>query len=123
MLKIRIRNLVEGKKSIIKTEVKDEKTKVVRRLYMGNEFDNRGVSYDMKTMCERKDICGENSIAIIEGSTGERVTKLFDSTTNIALTKMAFANMILKKETPFENVDFSNFLEVFKILRKIYDVN
>lgn len=108
---------------IIKTEVKDEKTKVVRRLYMGNEFDNRGVSYDMKTMCERKDICGENSIAIIEGSTGERVTKLSDCTTNIALTKMAFANMILKKETPFENVDFSNFLEVFKILRRIYDVN
>lgn len=108
---------------IIKTEVKDKTSEVVRRLYIGNEFDNRGISYDAKKMCERKDLCGADSIAIIEGSTGERVTKLSDGSTNIALTKMAFANMILKKEAPLENVDFSNFLEIFKILRKIYDMN
>ena len=36
-----------------------------------------------------------------------------------ALTKMQFAKRILNKETPFENIDFSAFIELFKIIRDI----
>ena len=105
---------------IIKTEVADE-VGVSRRLFMGNEFDERGISCKLGMMCERKNLCGENSISIIEGSSGERVTKWNDSKTNVALSKMEFANRILEKKTPFEKIDFGNFIEIFRMLRKIYD--
>lgn len=106
---------------IIKTEVTDKATGIKRRLFMGNEFDIRGISYKLGIMCERKNLCGENKISIIEGSSGERVTKLDNGKINIALSKMAFATMILQKEAPFKDVDFSNFVEIFKILKEIYD--
>ena len=51
----------------------------------------------------------------------EKVTKLDNGKINIALSKMAFATMILQKEAPFKDVDFSNFVEIFKILKEIYD--
>ena len=104
---------------VIKTEVPVENQQISRRLYMGNEFDERGISFKLGVTCERKNICGKNSISIIEGSTGERVTTLEDGNKNIALSKMTFANMILDKKSPFEDVDFDNFLDIFKILKQI----
>lgn len=104
---------------IIKTQVFSEKEQICRRLYMGNEFDERGISYELGMTCERKNVCGKNSIAIIEGSTGERVTRLDNSETNVALSKMTFAKMILDENPPFESIDFNNFLEIFKILKDI----
>lgn len=108
---------------VIKTEVPVENSQIKRRLYMGNEFDERGISFALGVTCERKNICGKNSISIIEGSTGERVTTLEDSTQNIALPKMTFANMILNCESPFANVDFGNFLEIFQVLKVISEDN
>lgn len=104
---------------IIKTQVFSEKEQICRRLYMGNEFDERGISYELGMTCERKNVCGKNNIAIIEGSTGERVTRLDNSETNVALSKMTFAKMILDENPPFESIDFNNFLEIFKILKDI----
>lgn len=104
---------------VIKTEVPIENQQISRRLYMGNEFDERGISFKLGVTCERKNICGKNSISIIEGSTGERVTTLEDGNKNIALSKMTFANMILDKKSPFEDIDFDNFLDIFKILKQI----
>lgn len=104
---------------VIKTEVQIEHSEFKRRLYIGNEFDKRGLSNKLKLNCERAKICGEKSIAIIEGSTGERVTSFEDSETNLALPKMEFANMILHEKKPFENVEFDNFIEIFRILKSI----
>lgn len=108
---------------VIKTEVLVENQQISRRLYMGNEFDERGISFELGLTCERKNICGKNSISIIEGSTGERVTTLENGEKNIALSKMTFANMILDKKPPFEDVNFNNFLEIFKIIRDISNDN
>ena len=105
--------------NIIKTEVSLENQNVKRRLYMGNEFDTRGISTKLGAMCERTNICGPEHINIIEGSTGERVTLIEDSTINLALSKMTFAKMILKSEPPFVNLDFSNFVQIFSILKDI----
>ncbi len=90
-----------------------------RRLYMGNEFDSRGISQDCCLICEKKNRCGSDNISIIEGSSGERVTFIKNSDINIALPKMEFAKMILDKSPPFDDIDFSSFLEIFKILKDI----
>ena len=103
----------------IKTFVTDEKTTYARRLYLGNEFDKRGISASAGLVCERKNKCGKDSIAIIEGSNGERVTSLTDETINLALSKTDFANLILNCQKPFDNVNFENFLELFLILKEI----
>ncbi len=86
---------------------------------MGNEFDNRGIAYSLGVVCEKKKLCGPNKINIIEGSTGERVTLIDDENTNVALSKMIFANMILEGKEPFDDVDFSAFVGIFNILKEI----
>ena len=104
--------------NVIKSEVLFDQG-IKRRLYMGNEFDVRGISTELHATCERKGMCGPNSISIIEGSTGERVTSFDDIETNLALPKMQFANMVLNKDAPFNSLDFSNFLPLFSILHDI----
>ena len=105
---------------MIKTEVTDPHTGVKRRLYLGNEFDVRGISAPLDLICMRRNICGPHSIAIIEGSSKERVTKISaDDGVNYALPKMDFADKVLSQEPPFDKVDFSNFVELFSILKEI----
>lgn len=104
----------------IKTEM--EINGISRRLYIGNEFDSRGIAYSINRSCERKGICGPDSIAIIEGTQGDRVTSLENADDiNYALTKMHFANAVLAKQEPFDKFDFINFVEVFKIIKDIID--
>ena len=105
---------------VIKTEIETGDSNVKRRLYMGNEFDRRGYASDLGVVCEKKAVCGPERINIIEGSTGERVTLLDDENTNVALSKMTFANMVLEGKTPFNKVDFRSFVAIFDILKKIY---
>lgn len=104
---------------VIKTEVDTGEQK--RRLYMGNEFDSRGYAASLGVFCEKKTACGPGKINIIEGSTGERVTLLSDENVNVALPKMTFANMILEVKTPFDKIDFSGFVAIFEILKRIND--
>lgn len=102
----------------IKTEYMDNG--VSRRLYMGYEFDKRGISSELEKMCEKKNICGPGKITIIEGSTGEKVTDIHsDGEVNYALSKMKFAECVMEKAVGFENFDFSNFIKIFRIIRKI----
>ena len=92
-----------------------------RRLFLGNEFDERGIGiFNNSIMCERKTLCGENSISIIDGSTNEKVTYLSDKHKNIALSKNSFAVNIANDILPFNNFDFSNFLSIFKIIDEIW---
>ena len=101
----------------IKTEFKENG--ISRRLYLGCEFNVKGISNDLGKICEKKAKCGPGKISIIDGSTGEKVSDLYsDDETNYALSKMAFAECVLARKTGFE-FDFSNFVDVFKIIREI----
>ena len=102
----------------IKTEVTIEGVK--RRLYMGNEFDSRGLSVELDRFCERSDICGPNKIKIIEGSQGDRITSIKNSegVNNYALSKMNFAKYVSSHPDDF---NFDNFIEIFRIIRQIID--
>lgn len=103
-------------------EIKTEyiENNIPRRLFLGYEFNSKGVSKDLGKMCEKKKICGPGKIAIIEGSSGEKVYDLFaDDDINYALSKMQFAECVLEKKEGFENFDFKNFIDVFKIISEI----
>ena len=104
----------------IKTEWINPENGVSYRLFMGNEFDKRGIATDIDRFCEKKNKCGQSSIAIIEGSSGEKVTSISsDNGINYALPKSSFAKMILDRQAPFDNFKFENFIAVFKIIKSI----
>lgn len=94
---------------------------VRRRLYMGNDFYESGYGINNGMLCFKQKACGEGKINIIDGNDRDRVVdpKLRENSPNYALTKMQFAKRILNNETPFENIDFSAFIELFKIIRDI----
>lgn len=102
----------------IKTEV--EESGVLRRLYMGNEFDSRGLATKIDRICEKARKCGPKSIDIIEGSKGEKVTAISDSEgkTNYALPKTSFAKYVLENPDKF---NFDNFAEIFRIIKAIIE--
>ena len=93
---------------------------VTRRLYIGNEFDERGVAYQIDRFCEKSSICGSNKINIIEGSKGDKITKLSvkDGVENYALSKMNFAKYVSENSEKF---NFENFIEIFKVIKKIME--
>lgn len=93
------------------------------RLFMGNEFDEVGLSADGELLCQNKNLCGKNRISIIDGQSKGRVvrTKAKEPRENIALSKMDFANNILNKKQGFDKFSFYNFIEIFKIIKKIID--
>lgn len=93
---------------------------IPRRLFMGNEFDERGISFALDRYCIKKDLCGPKKISIIEGSTKERVTGLQENTDiNYGLSKMKFAENILNEVEGFSKFDFTEFIPIFKIIREI----
>lgn len=102
----------------IKTEV--EESGVLRRLYMGNEFDSRGLATKIDRICEKARKCGPKSIDIIEGSKGEKVTAISDSEgkTNYALPKTSFAKYVFENPDKF---NFDNFAEIFRIIKAIIE--
>ena len=104
----------------IKTEWINPADGIGRRLYMGNEFDSRGLAVGIDRYCEKHSSCGNNSIAIIEGTCGDRVTSFAnESNTNFALPKSIFAELILNKEPPFDSFNFDQFIKVFEIIKMI----
>lgn len=104
----------------IKTEMIDPQSGVRYRLYMGNEFDERGIANDIDRFCEKRNKCGKSSIAIIEGSSGEKVTSINENNgINFALPKSRFAKMILEQQAPFNNFCFDSFIEIFEIIKDI----
>ena len=104
----------------IRIEWYDPKTGITRRLFIGKEFDKRGIAKEIDRFCEKGSKCGSSSIAIIDGSSGERVTSISDDNDiNYALPKSKFAKMILEKQPPFDNINFENFVGVFEVIRDI----
>ena len=97
----------------IKSEVDIDSTH--RRLFIGNEFDVRGVSSDGLWHCGMKNCCGEKKINIID----DKVTCISDHSqepVNYALPKMKFAEYVTENPDRF---DFSNFVEIFQIIKDI----
>lgn len=94
------------------------------RLFMGNEFDESGLSADGELLCQNKNLCGKNRISIIDGQSKGRVVrvKAKEPRENIALSKMDFANNILNKKQGFDKFNFDNFIEIFKLIKQIIDI-
>lgn len=106
----------------IKKEVDPRGDGVIRRIYLGNEFDELGRGINIEKMCSKASFCGPGRINIIDGN-GEAKVYTYDSidTNNYALPKMEFAERILRKEAPFEHMDFSGFKQLFSTIRKILE--
>lgn len=105
-------------------EIKTEyiENEIPRRLFIGNEFDERGISFELDRYCIKKDLCGPNKISIIEGSSKERVTGLQDNTDiNYGLSKMKFAENVLGEVEEFSGFDFREFVPIFKTIKEICD--
>ena len=100
----------------IKTEI--EENGVLRRLYIGNEFDKRGLATGIDRVCEKAKKCGPDKIDIIEGSKGEKVTAISDEEgkINYALPKTDFVKYVSKNPDKF---NFDNFIEIFKVIKEI----
>lgn len=88
-----------------------------RRLYLGNEFDSYGRGIAEHLICTKRNICGKDSIKIIDGSSDSRVISYnSDDNTNYALSKIEFANKI---EIKTDSAAFDSFKAVFDIVNNI----
>lgn len=97
---------------------------VDRRIFMGQEFDDCGLSKDKKYMCIDRNSCGDGKINIIDGQSGKRVFEIKDENkTNLALTKMSFAEAIYTENDAMKDIDFSEFHLIFDIIKKIDELN
>ena len=91
-----------------------------RRIFMGQEFDEFGLSKDKKFMCLDRSNCGDSKINIIDGQSGKRVFKIDDEDqTNLALPKMDFAEAIHIKNPVMKDIDFSEFHLIFDVIKEI----
>lgn len=104
----------------IKTSV--EIDGILRRLYMGNEFDDSGVGIHEDIQCRDLNSCGKNKINIIDGCDNKPVYVLRDpDKKNLALPKMKFADGILNHAPEFANFNFDSFHLIFDIIKQILD--
>lgn len=116
----------EGQKVCIEHYYTDKELKTEKningkkcRLFLGNEFDNRGISNDKKYVCSNRNECGPDKNSIIEGDTKSRVTLLEDESVNVALSKMKFADAVLAEEEAFAYLDSKSFKGIFDIIKQI----
>lgn len=97
---------------------------IPRRIYIGREFDEVGLSNDKKYMCLDRNSCGKGKICIIDGQSEKRVFKIDDENKfNLALSKMDFAEAIYAEREEMKNIDFSEFHLVFDIIKQIIEDN
>lgn len=91
-----------------------------RRIFMGNEFDEVGISLDKELLCYDRNSCGEKKIRIIDGTSDKRVIKINDPEKhNLALAKMEFAISVFNGDGSFLHFNFSTFQLVFDIIKEI----
>lgn len=90
---------------------------VSRRLYLGNEFDYYGRNTREELLCTKRNLCGENSIRVIDGSSDCRVISSTSADeTNYALSKSDFALFATPDE---KSPSYDAFRRVFK---QIYSI-
>lgn len=97
---------------------------IIRRLYMGNEFNSNGLDIENHKMCKCINKCGTDKIDIIEGSSKDRVTDFNDENkVNYALSKKIFADNIYNEQEGFENIGYESFKDIFYIIKDIEKEN
>ena len=87
-----------------------------RRLYMGGEFNPNGMGFEIHCVNKSRSKCGNERIDIIDADV-YKADKA--STTNIALPKIKFADLIASCSEPFIDINFESFIPIFKIIREI----
>ena len=93
---------------------------IPRRLFIGNEFDKRGLDCNNNRHCTKLNSCGPDKIEIIGGSDKEKVTGINeDGEVNYCLSKMKFAENILNEVQGFSNFNFTEFIPIFRIIKQI----
>ena len=93
-----------------------------RRLYLGKEFNKNGISFKGDLMCKAIEKCGNNSLKIIDGSGKSRVYNQKDeSKTNVALSKIKFAEYIRDDMENYNDFNFSEFNKIFNVFDKILE--
>lgn len=103
-------------------EIRTEKkiNEIPRRLFMGNEFNNWGVSkLDKTCLCYSRNKCGEDKIYILDNDIRKTTDENKDGVINYALSKMDFADAILNEEDGFANISSDNFRLIFDIIKEI----
>ncbi len=90
---------------------------IERHLYLGKDFDTYGRCINEDRICIKRNICGPNSIKVIDGSSDCKVVSFnSNDTKNYALTKMDFAKNV--NPTP-QSESFEAFENVFRIIADI----
>lgn len=101
-----------------------EINEIPRRIYMGREFDEVGLSNDKTYMCMDRNSCGKGKICIIDGQSEKRVFRIDDEKkVNLALPKMEFAEAVYTEAAEMKNIDFSEFHLIFDIIKQITEEN
>lgn len=94
---------------------------VTRRLFLGNEFDKYGRNIDNGFLCIKRNLCGPNSIKIIDGSSDARVISMREkSDTNYALSKSKFATC---SELKKDSAAYAAFKDLFEIILEIIQIS
>lgn len=94
-----------------------------KRLFLGEEFYEKGLSKNGKYLTRIKGIkdkVGRN--AIIDDKVYDKIIDL-EEKNSLALSKNSFADLILNKNSFADGFDFSMFNEIFNIIRKILNNN
>lgn len=90
-----------------------------KRLYIGNEFSQiSGIHIENNNIfCKKKDKCGETSYKILDSDSF--IARVDNENLNIAMSKNVFVNNIVNSSDGFEEIDYSGFIELFKIINEI----
>ena len=94
---------------------------IKRRLFLGNEFNEDGLSFNKEYICVDRNSCGQHKINIIDGNEKKRIYRIDDmkDKNNLALPKMLFAENILNGVGSFSEFSYKPFTLVFDIIKEI----
>lgn len=86
-----------------------------RRLFLSWEFNNLSLKHlkDKSLNCSDRNILRDPQPKIVDDNVYDETDK------NVALSKSAFADYVLKRESGFDDFDFSAFRHIFEIIQEI----
>ena len=106
----------------LKTEILCEDS-VKRRLFMGNDFNKKGLNLNKNIRCNCLNKCGQDKIVILSGNGNEKVYDISDedsTTTNFALSKKDFVERIVKNDTL--DICYNNFSLILDKIEEIINL-
>lgn len=107
---------------VLKKEVLFENG-IIRRIYCGNDFQKTGINIQLNKRCNKKEVCGENTIRVLSGSAQEKVYDLDNddnNSTNYALTKDEFFERAINNNQ--YDIDMTKFNLIFDIIKEINEL-